>query len=222
MPKPIYLIGGDDSGRGAVAGPSVLAMVYHPKPTRLQYLGATDSKKTDKETRARFVAKLKKEAGCLLAYAAASADWISTVGNDGAEADNAGSAFMQIHQALGYPELSALHLLMDGNKHYPTLPKGLRVDYLPKGDGYQPLIAAASMVAQFVQDQLIQDLHEAYPEWGLDVSNGYITRAHSAMIYEWGPQPFHRQGPARKAAITYALEHKLPPPGWLTSPGKEP
>lgn len=223
MPQSDYkfVIGADDSGRGAIAGPVVVAMVFHPIQNRLQYLGATDSKNTSVRARELFMAKLHNCEGALITYAATDAAWINRVGPDDAEASNTLSAFDQMHLKLERPDFSEIKLMVDGNKHYPNMPRELRVDYLPKGDGYIPLISAASIVATFIRDKLICELDIQYPGWGFLKHRGYDTEAHRIQLYEEGPQPFHHLKGARKAACSHAIKHKMPIPKWLAPRAKD-
>lgn len=211
----VHEIGCDDAGRGGIAGPLVIATVFHPDPKYLQHIGATDSKNTDEAARALFLKKLVNDGRGRWGYAAAEADWINKLSLDSAEAQCVQRAFQDL--ALKLPGLSypQLRLLVDGDKSFPNLPRELEVKYLPKGDAYVPVIAAASMVARALHDELMNKLAECYPGWGLERHKGYISDQHMEMLYKHGLQPFHRKRSAKTAICTYALKRRLLPPEWV-------
>ena len=60
------------------------------------------------------------------------------------------------------------------------------------GDGIYRSIAAASILAKTHRDQIMQDLHEEFPEYGWNSNKGYPTKKHRAAIAEIGPSPYHR------------------------------
>lgn len=227
-PKPPttgkILIGLDDAGRGTIAGPLVIAAVYHPEGGYLQRIGATDSKNTDAETRAMFKRKFAKDGRGRVGFGAADAAWINQVGTDDAEARCVRAALDQLLLLFNAErEMKAqlpltyghFHLLVDGDKHYPNLPAELEVSYLPKGDGYVPLIAAASMLVSGKHDELMNELDRHYPTWEFARNRGYGTRPHVLKLIEQGPTPAHRQRASRTRAASYAIDHSLPLPSWL-------
>ena len=208
-------VGMDDSGRSSIAGPLVLAALWHPEPRYLQYIGATDSKRTTPAERDLFVRKLERDARAKIGYATASPEWIDRCGVNQAEAYAVRSAFDQLALDLEV-SYDDLRLLIDGGKSFPNLPTNLETHYLPGGDGYQPLIAAASMCARAMYDKLIRELHEQDPDWLLLKHWGAPTDEHRQLIYERGLKPWHRRKTAMSAVATYALKHRIRFPTWMT------
>lgn len=229
MPEcPKIRIGLDDAGRGNIAGPLVITAFHHPDEKYLKYVNVRDSKGTDAAQRRKLKQKLERDGRAVVGYAAASAEWINQVGVDSAEAQCVRAAIDQLLTELagrlaqtnayqtniGY---SQVELLVDGNKNFPNLPPELEVQYVPKGDGYVPLISAASMLAGGKHDELMDDLAVAYPAWRFDLNRGHGTPAHAKKLYEDGPTPCHRLKSSRKRTATYALGLGLPLPRWLES-----
>lgn len=213
-----YDIGIDDAGRGTLCGPLVIAAVHHPEPVRLQWLGATDSKKTDAARRRQFAKNARALPATVSAVASVGPDWVNRCGVDNAEATLVRSAVDQVVAGLG-TTFGNVRLLVDGSKLYPNLPPELEVHYLPRGDGYVPLIAAASMIAGHVHDQLMADLQAQHPDW--EIRRGYDNPAHILQLYERGPQPWHLDRACRTRITTHALKRGLPLPAWLMTPRKE-
>lgn len=62
-----------------------------------------------------------------------------------------------------------------------------------KGDGKSASIAAASIVAKYVRDSIMEDYHKSYPVYGFNSHKGYATKAHREMLEKHGPCPIHRR-----------------------------
>lgn len=213
-----FSAGVDDAGRGSLAGPLVICALYHPDPDYVRAIGATDSKETSFEQRARFIYKLKRDGRGLLGFAAAEAELINTVGTLNTEHQVMRSAIDQLTCLLGI-ESERLHLKIDGSTRVKGLDPQLQVEYLPKGDSYEPLIAGASMVARSLLDTLLKKLDAQYPDWGFSRHHGYYTEEHIQMLLKHGPQPFHRLRAAKTAVLNHVLKHRLPQPAWLSQTG---
>jgi len=54
-------------------------------------------------------------------------------------------------------------------------------------------IAAASILAKTHRDELMEKLHEEFPQYGWNSNAGYPTVAHRNAIREWGPCLHHRK-----------------------------
>jgi len=61
------------------------------------------------------------------------------------------------------------------------------------GDGRSLCVALASVVAKVARDRLMDDLGAAYAAYGLSRCKGYATPAHRAAIARLGPSPVHRR-----------------------------
>lgn len=89
---------------------------------------------------------------------------------------------------LKYP---AAQVVMDGN----TLPAGMPKTALcfPKADALVPAVSAASIFAKVWRDELMQELDEEYPYYDFGSNVGYGTPNHQAGLISYGPSPIHRR-----------------------------
>lgn len=71
-----------------------------------------------------------------------------------------------------------------------------------KGDLLCLSIAAASIVAKVVRDELMRGLDKLYPQYGFAEHKGYACVSHLEALRRYGPSPIHRQSfkPVRDAA----------------------
>jgi ribonuclease HII len=88
--------------------------------------------------------------------------------------------------------------LIDGNR----VPEGLAcpATAIVGGDGSEPAIAAASILAKVTRDREMVALDARYPGYGLAGHKGYPTRQHLEALRELGASPIHRRsfGPVRR------------------------
>jgi ribonuclease HII len=82
------------------------------------------------------------------------------------------------------------YLLIDGRIRL-DLP--LRQEGIIKGDTKSVSIAAASIVAKVVRDDLMSRFDAIYPQYGFIRHKGYGTRRHIAALRSFGPCPIHRK-----------------------------
>jgi ribonuclease HII len=173
--------GTDEAGRGACAGPLVVAAVVLPAGRRGEVPGLADSKLLT--PRAREAAYDE-----VLARAAA---W-SVVVVPPQEVDRCGLHVMNVRamrQAVGRLEPAPSYVLTDG---FPVAGMPAPALAVWKGDRVAACVAAASVVAKVTRDRIMCALHEAWPAYGFDVHKGYSTPEHGAALDEHGPCPEHR------------------------------
>jgi len=171
----------DEAGRGACAGPLVVAAVVLD-PARIKRLnGLADSKLLTAAAREEVYAEVLRWA----------LDWhVVVIGNDQIDAlglhvcNVAGMrrAFAGLRCRPGY-------VLTDG---FPVRGLGAPALAVWKGDRVTASVAAASVVAKVSRDRMMQDLHERYPLYGFDRHKGYNTDEHERALAEHGPSPVHR------------------------------
>lgn len=182
------LVGVDEAGRGCLAGPVVAAAVVLPPGADVP--GLDDSKRLRPAQRAAVRARVEAVA------------WGVGVGAcTPAEVDHlnvlhaALEAMRRAVEALADPRTGAPvapdFALVDGNR----LPSGLPcpAEWVVKGDGRSPSVAAASVVAKTERDALMRALAAAHPAYGWDANAGYPTAAHYAALALHGPTAHHRR-----------------------------
>lgn len=173
--------GVDEVGRGACAGPLVVAAcVLGPgKPAALAALD--DSKKLTEKTREQLFPLIRRHA---LAY--------HVVFIQPADVDARGVHVANIEgmrRAVAGLALRPGYVLSDGFR-VPGLP----MPSLPVigGDGAAACIAAASVLAKVSRDRYMATLDDDHPGYGFAVHKGYSTAAHTAALTALGPCSQHR------------------------------
>lgn len=172
--------GCDEAGRGCLAGPVVAAAVILDPKKRIK--GLNDSKKITEKQRDILRPQIEEKA---LAWA------VGIVTHEEIDRINIlKGSFVAMHRALDQLKVKAEFIVVDGNRFiaYPNVPH----ECIIKGDGKFQNIAAASILAKTHRDEIMQELHEAHPEYGWDRNKGYPTKAHRMAIRAHGPTPFHR------------------------------
>src|SRR6266403_1249662 len=99
--------------------------------------------------------------------------------------------------------------LVDGNIA-PALP--CRAQAVIGGDGRSLSIAAASIVAKVMRDQIMRELGRRYAGYGWESNVGYATREHCEALMALGATIHHRRSftPVRVAMAGGVIEPELP------------
>jgi len=173
--------GCDEAGRGCLAGPVVAAAVILPRNFKHPILN--DSKKLSAKQRAELREEIISSA---IAWSVAS------VGNEEIDEINILRASIKaMHIAIAGLKKVPQFLLIDGNRFYKY--KSLDHQTVVKGDSLYFSIAAASVLAKTHRDDLMEKLHNEYPQYGWDKNKGYPTAIHRAAIVKYGITPYHRR-----------------------------
>ncbi len=172
--------GCDEAGRGCLSGPVVAAaVILNPeKPI----IGLNDSKKITEKNRLLLRDQILSNA---LVYA------IGIVSHEEIDEINIlNASFLAMHRAVDQLTIKPDFLLIDGNrfKAYADIPHACII----KGDGKYQSIAAASILAKTKRDEIMDSLHELYPEYKWKQNKGYPTIEHRLAIEKHGPSPHHR------------------------------
>lgn len=174
--------GADEAGRGACAGPLVVAACILPSGKRGCIEGLTDSKLLPASTRERLYVEVARRA---VAY--------SIVTVPAAEIDAYGlhvANLAGMRRALGQLDPVPQYALTDG---FPVSGLGLPSTAVWKGDATVACIAAASILAKVTRDAVMSGLHEQWPQYDFARHKGYATPEHSQALTQWGPCAEHRR-----------------------------
>jgi ribonuclease HII len=174
--------GVDEAGRGACAGPLVVGAVVLAPGRRGRLEGLADSKLLTAKRRERLYAEITATASAWCALIV-SQEEIDRIGLHRCNIAGMRRALAGLNMVPGY-------VLTDGFRVPGLGVPGLPV---PKGDRVAACVAAASIVAKVTRDRIMTELHGQYPEYGFGVHKGYVTRAHTAALREYGPCPEHRR-----------------------------
>lgn len=188
------MIGVDEVGRGALAGPVVVCAAWFD-PARLDaalLADLDDSKLLTARMRGALASRLRLETRWALGAASVAA--ISVEGVRGATL----SAMSRAVRRLGM----RAPLCVDGR----DAPEGCGpVETLIGGERLRPQIAAASIIAKEARDAVMRILAERRPGFGWERNAGYGVAAHLAALRALGPTPHHRPSfaPVREAAAAH-------------------
>ena len=191
----LRVIGIDEVGRGALAGPVSVAAVAVEMRTPDPPPGLDDSKKLSAKRRAALLERITTWA---VAYSVihVPAARIDDVGIMTALGEGAHAALVSLNDGVGEvrkPVNGDDAVLLDGKHDFLTpVCADHRVRMVVGGDGTCASIAAASIVAKQARDALMRDLHKDFAvyEWNRNV--GYGTAAHRRAIDMHGASRYHR------------------------------
>ncbi len=195
-----HVAGTDEAGRGACAGPLVVAAVVLPAGRRGEVPGLADSK---------LLSERAREAAFDEVLARALA--VSVVVVPPQEVDRCGLHVMNLRamrQAVARLDPCPSYVLTDGFP-VPGLPAPALAVW--KGDRVAACVAAASVVAKVTRDRVMTELHARFPAYGFDVHKGYATPEHTAAMAAHGPCGEHRHSYVNvRAAAAGTLRQTVP------------
>lgn len=193
-----FVIGIDEVGRGAIAGPVAVGVSLIDKtnpaleawPEKLQ-----DSKLMTPKSRSEIASPLM--------------DWVSSyaVGfSSNKEIDQLGiSAALRLAAGSALDELftdaktrksiaeDGAVILLDGSQNWlGKVSYGIDVQVQVKADTHCVSVAAAAVLAKITRDSLMQELDTQNPGYGLAGHKGYASAAHIAALRALGPTDIHR------------------------------
>ena len=185
----------DEAGRGPLAGPVVAAAVLLGKeyPQNLD-----DSKKIPARRRAILDEKIR--ASCHWAVGIAEVEEIDRINIFAATMLAMTRAVAGLVTKYGgIPD----QVLIDGN----ATPAGRCDDWrwparaIVGGDGIEPAISAASIVAKEWRDRMMLEAAQMHPQYGWERNKGYGTKEHMEALRIHGATPLHRQSFAPVAQL---------------------
>jgi len=180
------VVGVDEVGRGAWAGPLVAAAVvmlikFKKKPWHKL---VNDSKKLSPQLRQK-----------IFDLAINEVDWATglvtsqTIDKIGVAEANKLAVKLAIKNLKKTPDF----ILMDFIARFSTSISGKPTKVIIKGDAKVFSIALASVIAKVSRDQLMIKYETKYPGYGFAQHKGYGTRQHLLALKKLGPCPIHRR-----------------------------
>lgn len=199
--KGFIVIGIDEVGRGAFAGPLVVGGVAFPAKQDLDYirrlekLGINDSKKLSPNKRKMLSKIIQKE---VLAYqiSVISVTKINRVGAGKATFMGMRDVVKRLREKL---QNQKIFVLID--KFYVKNMRGVGLKNqkgIVHGDEISLSIAAASIIAKVYRDNQMKKLSAKYPVYGFGKNKGYGTAEHRKKLKLHGPSPIHRKAFIKK------------------------
>ena len=174
------VVGMDEVGRGAWAGPVSVGAAILPQGRRIYKI--RDSKMLTEPEREAMFDRL--------------AEWCTSwsVGHASPqECDRLGmSAAMTLaaQRALDGLQVDHDHLLLDGNWDFA---RSGDTDLLIRGDARSLSIATASILAKVTRDRLMREASEEFPAYAFEGNKGYPGPIHKAALHAAGPSTIHRR-----------------------------
>jgi ribonuclease HII len=172
------IIGIDEVGRGAWAGPLVIGAFVYTHKSKI-FEGIDDSKKLTKPQREKLFQTLSNYS------------LIHEIGVEEIDSFGVGKALengiLDIIEELDKPDI---HFLIDGR--FPKIDKKKNVTVIEKGDSNTYSVAAASIVAKVFRDRLMTEIEKEFPGYGFEKHVGYGTKLHSDALDKYGVCKIHR------------------------------
>lgn len=184
------IAGVDEAGRGACAGPLVVAAVILRDPQSQDLSEVRDSKEISPAKRESLFDVIRKQCTHYSIIEIASQE-IDDIGLHRANLEGMRRAI----SALG---TDPQYILTDGYEI-----EGLSAPSLAvwKGDQVAISISAASILAKVHRDRLMKELDLEYPGYGLALHKGYVTRSHQQALEKLGISRIHRHSYANISAL---------------------
>ena len=194
------VVGMDEVGRGAWAGPLTIGAAVLPRDRRVYKV--RDSKMLTESEREALFDRI--------------AEWceVWAVGHATfEECDALGMSDAQrlaARRALEGLGVDADQVLVDGN--WDFVGNG-RVRRIVRGDSKCLSIAAASVLAKVTRDRMMRAAAVTYAGYEFASNKGYPCPHHRAALQAWGPTPIHRRSWAFMDDISFSSIERVVPEG---------
>jgi len=199
--KERWIIGVDEVGRGALAGPVVVGVALMKRnviPAKAGIQGFKlgklhDSKQLSPKQREAWYAYFKENSAVDFA--------VARVYPHGIEKMNISKA-ANLAAIRAYKKLSAhsyeladkeINIFLDGGLFLGNGAQPKNAKTIIKGDEKIQAVAIASIVAKVTRDRFMVRLAKNYPEYGFEMHKGYGTKKHYKALKKHGPCEVHRK-----------------------------
>ena len=186
------ILGIDEVGRGAWAGPLVVGAVVL---SGVQIPGLTDSKALSKKRRQELDEIIRREA------AGVGLGWVYP-----SELDQIGlSAALKLATKRAVEQITASYheIIIDGTVNFLAgTAKGSYVTTMKKADLLVPSVSAASIVAKVARDRYMTALDLSTADYQFSRHVGYGTMLHRQQLLLYGPSEHHRRSFSPIASMT--------------------
>lgn len=186
--SPDICIGIDEVGRGSLAGPVIAAAVALRKCTRIDVY---DSKKVLKNKRKEIFLEILRQ-NPFLGIGVISQFVIDKINILNATKLAMNKALSQCLVAINkeFTNYTNPLVLIDGNFILEDF--ACKQVSIKKGDSEVAIIAAASIIAKVVRDEIMNVLDTLYPNYSFSQNKGYGTKEHILAISNYGFSHLHR------------------------------
>lgn len=188
------VVGLDEVGRGALAGPLVVGAVAVDDSCRRPPSGIRDSKALTPAAREALVPAIRRWAAAV-GIGVASAAEIDAFGLSAALRIAALRALVQLPlNAVDAVLLDGSHGFLEAGLHVVD-EREIRIGEVrcrPRADDTWTSVAAASILAKVQRDEWMAAVAQRLPHYGWAVNKGYATTEHALALREHGPCVLHR------------------------------
>jgi ribonuclease HII len=182
------VVGVDEAGRGALAGPVVIAGVIpdYNKPIK----GVTDSKKLSAQRREELFEKIISHPNYRYHISIIEPSVIDDINILNATKKGMIECLEKLYEHYRIAIVDAVKLSVKDRILYPVI----------KADLKSASVGAASILAKVTRDRLIVELDGNYPGYGFVNNKGYPTKFHLEALKKIGASKIHRRSysPVRK------------------------
>ena len=177
------MIGIDEVGRGAWAGPLVIAgCCFHENPGFTR--GLDDSKKLTRKQRESLDGVIKSNT--FFKIVSISSQRVDRLGLTEATKQ----AILEVLDEMP----SDTDIILDGKYNYLKNTKyEKRTSVIVGADGKYTSVMAASIIAKVERDGIMRDYANKYPKYGFDTNVGYGTVKHILALQKYGATEIHRK-----------------------------
>jgi ribonuclease HII len=195
-----YVIGCDEVGRGAIAGPVAVGLCVVDATVGAVPAGLRDSKMLS-EKRRETLAPQSRSWSRFSAVGLASPLEVDRLGLTAA-LGLAGRRAIVALVAEGLDLLESI-VLLDGAFDYlnPALSTRVRLRTVVRADQECASVSAASVIAKVHRDHLMIQADAGTPGYAWTDNKGYASAEHLAAVAELGPTDFHRRTWLRQPAL---------------------
>jgi ribonuclease HII len=185
-----YVIGVDEVGRGAFAGPIVAAAVVFPKSIdqNIPFLSEVNDSKIIPSLKRK---ELAKEIMKYSLFAVESID-LSVINRLGIGKANKMVFRKAVKSLLNQIGSDNFYLLFDGYGAKYVRGGRKKQKAIVKGDRISLSIASASIIAKVHRDNLMVEAERNFPNYGFSRNKGYGTKKHREALNIYGISKFHR------------------------------
>ncbi len=196
------IIGTDEAGRGALAGPVVAAAVYltAEQEKELLRLKLRDSKLITPAGREKIFEAIKDLGVLWRAYSGS----VERIDKDNILRASLWTMSKCVNKLAEKLNLEPACIIVDGTERI----SGIKFPQwtLIKADNLIPVVSAASIVAKVIRDRLMTKLDAKYPGYNLAKNKGYPTKLHMEAVRVKGMSEIHRETFCRKILRTQGGE----------------
>ena len=188
------IIGTDEAGRGALAGPVIAAAVYlTPEQEReLLSMKLRDSKLMTPSKRELLFSVMNDMRVKWRAYSGS----VERIERDNVLKASLWTMKMCVENLVRILDSEPAYVIVDGNESIPDMkyPQWALI----RADDLIPSVSAASVIAKVIRDRLMKNLDAKYPGYNFTQNKGYPTYKHIETIKSIGITEIHRKSFCRK------------------------